>query len=482
MAITEGLISGFDQARTHYRDTELAKAKADQDREFSILSALAQHIDPELAKVGAAGLLNLAAGGSPRTGKGLSGFLGEVDKSSYMPALQSLFGAGAPEASPTSAVPAAGSAAQPNSAAVDPERVANGPGIGERITAPTMGGNPGEEQVGARVAAPTFGAATPQSPLGGTQPPMMGAPGMGAPMMPQGPPPPETPQARSKRLYPTAGEIAQEQTFKQLQGRLQAILGAMRSAGTPEEQDIIRGIAGAPRRQSTAKAMNARYIDASGQEVEGAVIFDPVEQVATVDGQPVTITKLMPVNPPRPVMSTTNAGNGTTSRVANDPNTGQPLWAIKTGMPIPAQPSEYSGTATVNGQVVRLPRGGGAPEILGDAPQPAGALTPEQQEATGMLTDVNAEVKAKLSAYNASRPGLPKSTALPTAQQNEIVKQITKGRYKTLGELTAATKRQVGTGGRAGGDNRRDLGNRVRQRLERGSPNIVQGSGVPPGM
>lgn len=475
MAITEGLISGFDQARTKYRDAEIAKAKADQDRQFSILQALALHTDPELAKVGAAGLLNLASSGSPRTGKGLSGFLGEVDKSDYMAPLQALFGGSSPVSATTGTT-----AAQPNSAAVDPERVANGPGIADRVTPPTMGGNPAEEQVGARVSAPTFGAETPESPLGGTEPPAFGAPGMGAPMMPQGPPPPETPQGRAKRLYPTAGEIAADTASKTLQARIQAVFEGLRAAKTPDEQDIVRGLAGAPRRQSAAKVMNARYMGADGQEVEGAVVWDAIEQQATVDGQPVTVTKLMPINPPRPYVTSTAVGDGTYSKTAISPDTGQPLWQLKTGMPVPTAPAEYSGTATVNGKVVRLPRGGGAPEVLGDAPQAAGMLTPEQAEATGWLTDVNAEVKAALAKANANVfVSSQKKTALPTAQQNAIVKQVTKGRYQTLGELTTATKRQVGTGTSGAEGSRRDLGNRVRQRLEKNDPSTIQGPGLP---
>jgi hypothetical protein len=476
MSITEGLISGFDQARTKYRDAEIAKSKADQDRQFSILQALALHTDPELAKIGAAGLLNLASAGSPKTGKGLSGFLGEVDKSDYMAPLQQIFGGN----SPASAVPQPGSAAQPNSAAVDPERVANGPGISDRVTAPTMGGNPGEEQVGARVAAPTFGAQAPTSPLGGTEPPAFGAPGMGGGMPPPGPPPPETPQARSKRLYPSAADIAADTASRTLQARIQAVFEGIRTAKNPDEVDIVRGLAGAPRRRSVTKPLNADYQTADGQQMTGTVIFDPETGQAEVNGEAVTILKMLPTNQPRPIGVNRNVG-GVITRDFLDPNdpSAPPIASVPTNMPIPTAPSEYAGTATVNGQVVRLPRNGGAPEVLGDAPQPAGALTPEQQEATGMLTDVNAEAKAALSAYNASRPPGMKATALPVAQQNALVAKITRGQYKTIGELTAATKRQVGTGGSGAAPSRREIGNRVRQRLEKSSPNIVQGPGLP---
>lgn len=467
MSVTAGIISGFDQARRTFRDAELAKAARDQDREFSILSALAQHIDPELAQVGAAGLLNLAQGGTPRTGKGLSGFLGEVDKSSHMPALQTLFGSGG--ASPVSAAPAAGTAAQPNSAMVDPERV------NARITPPTMGGNPAEEQVGARVAPPEFGAETPESAMGGTQAPQFGMPGI--PMAPQGPPPPETPQARSKRLYPTAGEIAAEQMAKTLQARIQTVFEGIRMAKNPDEVDIVRGLAGAPRRQATTKMMNARYLDtASGEEVEGTVVFNPVDGTAEVNGQPVQVTKLLGANTPRPIGVNIKAADGTINRAGLDPTTGRPLWTVETGMPVPADPPEYGGTATVNGQVVQVPRRADqAPRVLGNAPQPAGVLSADQQEATGWVTDVNAEIKAELSRRNTGKPSVIAEKALPIAQQNAIVAKVTKGRYKTLGELTAATKRTVG----GGGDNRRDLGNRVRQRLERGDSSTIQGSGIP---
>lgn len=477
MSLTAGLISGFDNARRTYRDAELAKAAHDQDREFSILSALAQHTDPELAKIGAAGLLNIAQGGIPRTGKGMSGFLGEVDKTSQMPALQAIFGAGASGAPPaTAAVPTPGSAAQPNSAAVDPERVANGPGIGAGVTPPTMGGAPPGAPSAPGVTAPQFGAQAPDSPLGEASPPQFGAPGLGMP--PAGPPPPETPQQRSKRLFPSAGDIAADTASKQLKARIQAVFEGLQTAKNPDEVDIIRGLAGAPRRQSVNKPMNAEYRDATGQEMSGTVIFDPTTGQAEVDGQPVTILKMLPTNAPRPIGVNRNVGGNITRDFLNpnDPSA-PPLASVETGMPVPAPPPEFGGTATVNGQVVQTPRRAGqAPNVLGAAPTPAGALDADQQEATGWLTDVNAEVKAKLNATNQQRIGMPKTTALPIAEQNAIVAKVTKGRFKTLGELTAATKRSVG----GGGDGRRDLGNRVRQRLERGDSSTIQGSGIPP--
>jgi hypothetical protein len=469
------IIAGFDEARRGFREAEFKKSQAEQDREFSILSTLAQHVDPELAAIGAAGLLQLA-GGSPKSSKGLKGFLGEVERSTFLPTIQAALGAGA-----TTAAPTAGSAAQPSSAVIEPKRQAQGPGI-PSVPPPELGGGMSPGALGAnRVQPPTFGADTPGSTLGA--PPGLDLLGDAGMMLPPMPEPPETPQQRMRRLFPTAGEIAGEQTYQQLRGRLNAVLEAIRNAQSPLEQDLVRGIAGAPRRATRMTTIPAQYRTATGQVLEGVVIFDPETGQAEVDGEPVTIVKQLPKTAPRPVGVNTNVG-GTITRQFLDPTTGMPLYEVPTGMPVSEAPV-YSGTATVDGNVVRLPRTGGAPEILGSAPQPAGALSPEQQQATAWLTDVTAEVKARLSTYNQTRPPGMKATALPLAQQNAVVQQLTKGRYKTIGELTAATKRQMvapggGASDEAGGDTARSRANRVRQRLERQSPNIVQGSGMPP--
>lgn len=465
-----GIVSGFDSARRTYRDAELKKAQADQDREFSILQALAQHMDPEMAAVGAAGLLQLAEGG-PKVGKGLRGFLGEVDRSSALPSIRALLGAG--QQAPT---PQPGSAAQPNTAVVEPERQARGPGMATAPpVAPAGEGPPGMALPGAQVGA---GGAPPGMDAGG------GAPGGPPGLLPATgplPQPPETPQQKMRRLYPSAGEIAANQTFLNLQARLNAVLQGIRAAKTPQEQDLVRGIAGAPRRATNTKPQNAEFRTADGRELSGTVIFDPATGVAEVDGEPVTILKLLPTNAPRPIAVSRNVG-GVVTRDFMDPNNlgGPPLASVDTNMPVPAPPSPYSGTVTTDEGVFRLPRGGGEAEKVGNAPPRAGELTPEQQEATGWLRDVDAEVKAALSGVNQNRPSGMKATALPTQQQNAIVAKVTRNRYKTIGELTAATKRSAG-GTSSTTESPRDRANRVRQRLESQQPSRVQGPGMPPG-
>lgn len=470
-----GLISGFDQARRTYRDAELKTAQAREDKEFSLLQALAQHMDPEIAAVGASALLGMVGGGGPKMRKGFSGFMGEVEKTGYMDPLQRFLGAGA-----TSAQPEPGSAAQPDTALIEPEaqRATGG-------TAPTFGAAAPAAPTGQDITPPQLGAPAGPSVGGATPPEFGGGPagpgGLGMP--PPGPPPPETPMARSKRLFPSASDIAAETTYRNLKSRLDAVMQAIAAAKTEDERDLVRGIAGAPRARTAAKPMNAQYRDAAGQELEGTVIFDPQTGVAEVDGQPVTILKMLPTNGPRPIGVNVAGANGTVNRRFIDPNNpnAAPLAEVETGLQAPAGPAPYSGTVTTDEGVFRLPRGGGEGVRLGDAPPRAGELSQEQQQATGWLADVNTEVKAALSSFNQNRPSGMKSTALGAAQQNEIVKRITKGRYKTVGELTAATKRAAQDDG--GGDSgMRGRANRVRQRLEGAQPSRVQGAGLPPGM
>jgi hypothetical protein len=162
------------------------------------------------------------------------------------------------------------------------------------------------------------------------------------------------------------------------------------------------------------------------------------------------------------------------------PSTGAPQFSVDTGMPVPPPPSPVRGTIVTDEGIYDLRREGGTGGRIGNPPPSAGALSPEQQQATAWLTDVQAAVKAQLSTYNQNRPGGMKATALPTAQQDQVVQRVTKGRYKTIGELTVATKRVAGTGG--AGDSPRDRANRVRQRLESSDPGTIRGSGMPPGL
>lgn len=471
------LIGGFDQSRRAYRDKELERSKADQDREFSLLQALATHMDPEIAAIGAAGLLDLAGGGAPKSRKGLSGFLGEVDRSSAMGPLRQFLGAGSTNAT---AVP--GSAAQPSTALVEPEAQK----VGAGAQPATFGGGEGPATGG--VTAPTFGgtstagpgASAPPDFGGDVGPPQFGMPGLG---VPPPPPAPETPQLRMRRLFPSAGDIAEETAFRQLQGRFQAALNMIRQAKNPVEQDLALGLAGSPRRQSNNKPMNAQYRTADGQEMEGTVIFDPVSGQAEVDGAPVTILKMLPTNPPRPIRSTVQGPGGTLQEQFRDPNNlnAPPLATVETGRKPPPAPPAYSSIIQTPEGYVPVFRGGGTGAPIADTMPRAGELDPAQQEATGWLADVQAEVKAQLSAGNRT-PGLRAATALPVAQQNEIVKRVTKGRYQTIGQLTAATKKTAGGPPEAPQDDARSRANRVRQRLEQAQPSRVQGSGLPPGM
>lgn len=456
-----GLITGFDTRRRGYRDEELKKAHAAEDREFSILQALATHIDPEIAAIGATALLNLAQGGGPKTKKGLRGFMGEVEGSAALEPIKTFLGAGA-----TAPTPTPGSAAQPDTAVVEPERQQRGPGL----AAPPM---------------PAVGEGPPGMPLPGGEVSEQGPPALGGLSMgPPPPPPPETPQGRMRRLFPSAADVAEETTFRQLQGRLKAILQGITQAGGGRE-DVLNatlGAVGAPRRASRMTTIPAQYRTADGQTLEGVVIFDPETGTAEVDGQPVTILKQLPKTPPRPIGVNVAGPSGTVNRQFLDPmNPGAPPIAeVETGLQAPAGPAPFSGTVTTDEGVFRLPRGGGEGVRVGDAPARAGELSPEQQQATGWLADVNAELKGALSAFNQNRPPGMKATALPTTQQNTIVQRITKGRYKTIGELTAATKRVAAPAG-PGADDPRSRANRVRQRLESSQPSRVQGSGMPPG-
>lgn len=481
MSVVSGIISGFDEGRRKHRDQERERAYAREDREFSILQALATHLDPEIAAIGATALLGLAGGQGPKGKKGLSGFLGEVEGSAALDPVKKFLGAGggpATGAGPTSAAAVPGSAAQPSTAVVEPERQQRGPGL----SAPP---------------APAVGEGPPGMPLPGAQPGEGGPPTLAGGMAtggPPPPPPPETPQTRMRRLFPSAGDIAEEQAFRGLQGRLQAILQGIQAVGGTKDDALSAtlGAVGAPRRATRAVSKLADYVGMDGQEYQRqTVIFNPeTTEYTDSSGNPVRVIREWPMTTPRPIRSQVlNPATGLMEDQFRDPNdlAGGPIATVPTNRTPPPAPPAYSSIIQTPEGYVPVFRGGGTGAPIADTLPRAGELSGEQQQATAWLADVQAEIKAALAGVNRNVPSQFRTAALPTAQQNALVQKITQGRYQTIGELTAATKKVAapqGPGGPAGPaeEDARTRANRLRQRLEQGQPSRVQGSGMPPGM
>jgi len=304
-------------------------------------------------------------------------------------------------------------------------------------------------------------------------------------MPPPMPPPPETPQQKYNRLYPSAGDIAKEQAYGTLAGRLQAVMEAIRQSQTETEKDLVRGLSGAPRRQTKHDVWNADYQTADGQMLTGSVVFNPDDGSTTVGGEPVTVLKRYPNTPARPIGVNVAGPGGTVNRQFRDPYdpAGPPIGEIPTGLRQPAGPPDYSGTVTTPEGIFQVdPREGGRGPRLGDAPPRAGDLDLNQSEALQWKTDVDVAVKSALSQRNVGKPSVIADKALPETEVNKIVLRISRGRFQSYGQLVAATKRQTGsTGSTGGGDARREGANRVRRRLEAQDPGRVQGEGMPPG-
>jgi hypothetical protein len=471
------LVSGFDTRRRAYGEEELKRQQAVADREFNILSVLAQHPDPEIASIGATGLLEVAGGARP--GKGLKGFLGEVDRSTYMPQIQQWL------KGPPGAPAQPGSAVLPGSSPVQPERQAAGP---PSMAVPPMGGTasapPGMEAVGTGAMDAAMGQGLEQA-MGAAPPGMAGD---GPPVLPSQPivPMPETPQAKYRRLFPTAGEIAADTQYQTLRGKMLAIAEAIRQAGGSQE-DLINatmGAAGAPRRATRSTLVEAEYRTMDGQELRGTVIFDPDTREAQVDGQPVTILRQFPKNPPRPIrqsMATGTPGNQTRQDVYFDPtDLGTPLAIMDTGIPVAAPPAPTTGgmePVMVDGtrKFAQRRRDGTLEIVEGvEPPPPAGGNTPEMAEAIGLLVAVQQEVQAREAKQRV--PGLP-AKKLDLGTVDQIVLQLSKGRWKSLADLKSATVRVAPTSGTTA----RDKADRVRDRLNQQRGNAVPGSGMPPG-
>lgn len=222
----EGLLSGYTDRLHTIQADEAAQAEAARAREETIYQTLLKdrELDPQIHDMAAAGLLGM---GDPQKRKsGFAGWMGELEKSPYLPAIQRFHQANRaaePEVTvprqpsvpkgPSGAIPtppaAAGSAALPAESVTTPG--------GPHITAPTF--EPGYEgppqpPPGTFSLAPG-GAKAPTGVPGAVPPPNLrpGAPGavpgampgasgqlLGAPPMP--PPPPASPAAKAMAGMP----------------------------------------------------------------------------------------------------------------------------------------------------------------------------------------------------------------------------------------------------------------------------------------
>jgi len=250
MGVFEGLLSGFTGRKSQIEDQRYAEAQRSRQREAAIFESLINSPDPEVKSLAIAGLLDSAGPGKRK--RGFSGWLGELESSTYLPQIQALVNTpveeeqtvpGIPSRRPTqqfmsqailSPPPGIAPAALPGQSPVEPG--APPPTMPTAQQSPT-GGIPG--------AAPGIVASNVQAP-GATPPPGVGQPppSMFGPMQ-AGPEVGRTDKVlRPRSVFPTSFDQAMDQAKGQYLGRARGLQEALRSARTPEEKQLVLELSG----------------------------------------------------------------------------------------------------------------------------------------------------------------------------------------------------------------------------------------------
>lgn len=446
MSFMVGLLEGLNESRQQEFQRNQAEKERQQQLEFNVLSQLATGPDDQIAALAGAGLLERISGKSKiHRAKGLGGFFGQAERSSFLPQIQAMLaqqggagGAGAAGMPPAMASP--GGAALPGASPVEPK--AQGRGAGQ----PPMLEMPMVSRQGLGVAPPPEMPAVAQAGLG------VAGQGMGAlGGTPMPPPPPETAQGRYRRLFPNAAEVAATTKRNELMARFTTALEAMRGAQNPEEKAMIAGMSGAPMPQLRPTAVNVRYVDEMGVETSGVGVMGADGQVE-VDGQPVKAIEIKPISQrsrAQQYVDVVNTQTGMLERQYYDGDTGEPGRTVNRNMP-PQYPSQTEGPMIpmASGQYGVRPRNAppGAPPVVipgSKVPERGGAnkvpdpkKSPRAREAAAFTADVKARIadKAK-SGKNLVTGALGLIT---DADKDAITKDVTKGAFTSYTDLLRA--------------------------------------------
>lgn len=468
------ILEAFGERVDLQRQREWDADQADHRNEFEILKLMAERGSPEIQGIAGAALLELASGSAGRRVRkgGLRGFLGETQKSPYLDQVKQAI-----EQAQITAPPAP-RASLPAGSPVEPGK----PGI-QAPPPPPMSPDPyvtsrpeiTQQVDGMRTLTP------PEDNLAMIQQASPVLSGQAQPAM--APPPP--PKPAYTRLFPTAAEIAQQQAEGALQGRINAMTGALQQAGAGQDlqQQALLGLAGAPQRRPLAvQAMIFTLKD--GSEVVG--VFDPNTQTYEVDGQPIdpqlVVNARKPSSTaPRPPSTQFITGPDGTVREFEKGGGGEIANYGKVGKP-QAPPPAMSGTVVLGPDapegegVYERPRSGGVGARLGDRPPQAGVKTQEQKQYEVWLGQVNEEIKARGKNQLTGR-----TTLLTPQQKDEIAQRVTGQRGMTYNDLSLGAKGgQVTQRGARSGKSREDI-DRLIQTIQQGygRSGVVPGSATP---
>lgn len=386
-----GFVEGFQghQEEQYKRNYEQDAARRQQEGE--IFKYLLQSNDPDMRALAMSGLFESAQPGKRK--KGLAGAMGEIQSGEFYPLVRARMNEMVPD--------------QPAAPATQPTPPAAPGSAAMSTNQPVRPGASPISQVPAPPAPSTslsgMGPTQADNPLLGPQP---GA--QGVPM-----PPPPSVESKWKRRgtgVPTAEEIAEHTNQVELENKIKTISGAILThGGTPEDvKRAVMGMVGAPPALDTT---------ANGPVL--ASPQDPETPIPTVRHRDGSITLIDGTQPPAGLVGYVKpTAGGRVTKTMRDPASptgysavtyvvdgtpnGQELMRVPTEF-IP--PPAFAGTTEINepgtNVPVRatIPRGGGAPVPIGDAPGTRPSQT--ENDAKALLDIVNKRVAEQ------RRPGLP---------------------------------------------------------------------------
>lgn len=429
MGYLTGFLEGFTGRRNEVHAEELKLDEARRAQEGRLYEHLLASRDPEIRALALQGLFESAQPSGKK--KGLRGYLGELQGSSVFPQIQAL----ANQLVPDEPTPHQGPAAPaiPGGAAMS----TNTP-VQHGSTPIASPGMPTE-----RISEPTF-MPPPAEPEPGQPPtPAMDTMGMMGPPM-------ESKFKRRGTQVPTAEEIAEYQARIPLQTKI----GMAQQFLPPDlAQKATMGILGAPQSNRNLSAVSQWGVRLQPGGPVLPVLLDQTGGGYTLsDGTPVPPTAEMVR------MSGGTGQGGITATVRDSPEvrtqygippeekTPTGYWKIKqnpdgSSIFIASEfvpPPTFSGTTTIlddSGNPIRagVPRSGGAPVPIGDAPEAGPTVV--QTDAQGLLAAVDKIITAETNTVLGRKP--------TPARMDQIVKEQA-GKlgmpYVTYAELQRAAK------------------------------------------
>lgn len=452
MAFITGMLQGLNERRVAERAQNQQRDEKLGDLEIRVLEQLAQGDDDEIAALAGAGILETLSGNNKVTrAKGLRGILGETQRSSFLPGIGSLL-ASRKSKSLTPGTP--GGAALPPTSPVQPQspqQQAGPPGPPEMSDVARGGlGLPPAPPESISALRPGGGAGPALSGSLGGPPAAPAGLGMAGAPMPQ---PPEMPDARVRRLYPSANQTAAAAKQAEAVAKYQSMLTGLqmaRSSGDPMAVNAVLGSLGAPLPQLKPQLLNIKYLRADGSEGQGLAVVNGDGTADIEGGERVRVLSGSAVNqrPQAPQrIPVADPVTGLVDYLGINAD-GSEAYRVDSNMQPQAPPSEYNGFREGLGPdgrpaILAMPRTAGEqPRVVAPAVPDRAAGSPgssaEARTAKGILASYQQAIKEAEAA--APINAMTKKRAPLTDQQRQaIFKRVAPG-YQDFKDLNIAAQ------------------------------------------